>query len=84
MAQIWIHGVSVSLGGPLLLDEATLPIDAGERIGLLGRNGTGKSTLLKMLNGDIPPDSGEIVKKRRDTGFPPPPGCARRSARNGL
>ncbi len=62
MTQIWIHDVSVSLGGPLLLDGATLPIEEGERIGLLGRNGAGKSTLLKMLNGDIPPDSGEIVK----------------------
>ena len=62
MAQVWLHDVSVSLGGPLLLDAATLPIEAGERIGLLGRNGAGKSTLLKMLNGDIPPDSGEIVR----------------------
>ena len=62
MAQVWLHDVSVSLGGPLLLDGATLPIEAGERIGLLGRNGAGKSTLLKMLNGDIPPDSGEIVR----------------------
>ena len=62
MALIWIHDVSVSFGGPLLLDGATLPIEAGERIGLLGRNGTGKSTLLKMLNGEIGPDSGEIVK----------------------
>ena len=62
MAQVWLHDVSVSLGGPLLLDGATLPIEAGESIGLLGRNGAGKSTLLKMLNGDIPPDSGEIVR----------------------
>jgi len=61
MAQIWIDDVSVSLGGPLLLDAATLAIEQGERIGLLGRNGTGKSTLLKMLNGEISPDSGEIV-----------------------
>ncbi|MHB1345199.1 MAG: ATP-binding cassette domain-containing protein, partial [Thermoleophilia bacterium] len=60
--HIWIHDVSVSLGGPLLLDGATLPIEAGARIGLLGRNGAGKSTLLRMLSGDIPPDSGEIVK----------------------
>jgi ATP-binding cassette subfamily F protein uup len=62
MAQIWIHDVSVSFGGPLLLDGATLPIEAGERIGLLGRNGTGKSTLLKLLSGGVSPDSGEIVK----------------------
>lgn len=62
MAQVWIHDVSVSFGGPLLLDGATLQIEEGERIGLLGRNGTGKSTLLKMLCGDLPPDSGEIVK----------------------
>jgi ATP-binding cassette subfamily F protein uup len=62
MTQIWIHEVSISLGGPRLLDGATLPIEAGERIGLLGRNGAGKSTLLKMINGDVPPDSGEIVK----------------------
>ena len=62
MTQIWLHDVSVSLGGPLLLDGATLPIEEGERIGLLGRNGAGKSTLLNVLNGSIPPDSGEIVK----------------------
>lgn len=62
MALIWINDVTVSFGGPLLLDGASLRIEQGERIGLLGRNGAGKSTLLKMLNGDIPPDRGEIVK----------------------
>ncbi|MBN1628330.1 MAG: ATP-binding cassette domain-containing protein [Thermoleophilia bacterium] len=62
MPQIWIHDISLSLGGPLLLDGATLSVEVGERIGLLGRNGAGKSTLLKMLNGDVSPDSGEIVR----------------------
>jgi len=62
MALIWINDVSVSFGGPLLLDGVSLRIEQGERIGLLGRNGAGKSTLLKLLNGDIPPDGGEIVK----------------------
>lgn len=62
MAFIWINNVSVSFGGPLLLDGATLQIEEGERVGLLGRNGSGKSTLLKMLNGEIPADRGEIVK----------------------
>ncbi len=62
MALIWINNVSVSFGGPLLLDGATLQIEEGERVGLLGRNGAGKSTLMKMLNGEIPADRGEIVK----------------------
>ena len=61
MGLIWINGVSVSFGGPRLLDGASLQIEAGERIGLVGRNGSGKSTLLKLLTGDVPPDSGEII-----------------------
>ena len=62
MGLIWINEVSVSFGGPRLLDNATLQIEAGERIGLLGRNGSGKSTLMKLLMGDITPDSGEIIR----------------------
>ena len=62
MGLIWINEVSVSFGGPRLLDGATLQIEAGERIGLLGRNGSGKSTLMKLLMGDIAPDSGEIIR----------------------
>jgi ATP-binding cassette subfamily F protein uup len=62
MGLIWINEVSVSFGGPRLLDGATLQIEAGERIGLLGRNGSGKSTLMKLLAGDVAPDSGEIVR----------------------
>ena len=62
MGLIWINEVSVSFGGPRLLDGASLQIEAGERIGLLGRNGSGKSTLMKLLMGDIPPDTGEIIR----------------------
>ena len=62
MGLIWINEVSVSFGGPRLLDGATLQIEAGERIGLLGRNGSGKSTLMKLLVGDIAPDSGGIIR----------------------
>ena len=62
MGIIAINDVSVSFGGPLLLDGATLQIEAGERIGLLGRNGAGKSTLLKLIRGDIPPDQGTIIR----------------------
>jgi len=62
MGLIRIHEVSVSFGGPRLLDGATLQIEAGERIGLLGRNGSGKSTLMKLLAGEVSPDSGEITR----------------------
>jgi ATP-binding cassette subfamily F protein uup len=61
MALLWINNLSISFGGPLLLDGASLQIEAGERIGLLGRNGSGKSTLMKLMHGDIPPDRGEII-----------------------
>ena len=50
----------VSFGGPKLLDDAGFTIAKRERICLLGRNGEGKSTLLRILNGEIEPDSGEI------------------------
>ncbi len=61
MALILINDVSISFGGPRLLDGVTLQIEAGERIGLLGRNGSGKSTLMKLLAGQIVPDAGGIV-----------------------
>ena len=60
MALLWINNISISFGGPQLIDGASLQIEAGERIGLLGRNGSGKSTLMKLLNRDLVPDAGEI------------------------
>ncbi|MBI9082999.1 MAG: ATP-binding cassette domain-containing protein [Desulfobacterales bacterium] len=50
----------MGFGGADLLDGVDLEIHAGDRICLLGRNGTGKTTLLKLISGDIKPDSGEI------------------------
>src|SRR5512137_1602831 len=64
MGLLWINEVSISFGGPLLLDSASLQIEAGERIGLLGRNGSGKSTLMKLLHGDLVPDKGEIIRDK--------------------
>ncbi|MFI3252887.1 MAG: ABC-F family ATP-binding cassette domain-containing protein [Eubacteriales bacterium] len=47
--------------GQQLLDNITFQIDSGQRVGLLGKNGCGKTTLLKMLTGSISPDEGQIV-----------------------
>src|SRR4030042_6118367 len=61
MALILINDLSIRFGGPWLLDGVTLQIEAGERIGLLGRNGSGKSTQMKLMAGQIVPDAGGIV-----------------------
>ena len=62
MALISYRNLSVSFGGPLLLDNVGITIDKKERICLLGRNGEGKSTLLRILSGQIQPDKGEVEK----------------------
>ncbi len=64
MALIQLKNIQVSFGGPPLLDELSLTIDAGERICLIGRNGAGKSTLMKVLNREIKADSGEIIVEK--------------------
>ena len=47
-----------------ILDAATLGIEEGDRIGLVGRNGCGKTTFLKILAGLQSPDSGEVTARR--------------------
>lgn len=64
MALFSMQEVSLSFGGPQLLDKVNLQIEEGERVCLLGRNGTGKSTLMKMIKGDVAPDAGEITRQQ--------------------
>jgi ATP-binding cassette subfamily F protein 3 len=60
MSLLVISGAVIRIGGRTLLDAADLTIDAGRRIGLVGRNGAGKSTLLRAIAGELPIDGGEI------------------------
>ena len=63
MAIISLRDLSVQFGGPAVLDGVSLSIAPGERSAVTGRNGEGKSTLLKVIAGLIEPDSGEIIAK---------------------
>jgi ATP-binding cassette subfamily F protein 3 len=60
MSLLAIRDLTIRIGGRTLLDRADLTVEAGRRIGLLGRNGAGKSTLLNAIAGEMPVDGGEI------------------------
>ncbi|ASP17967.1 ABC transporter ATP-binding protein [Neisseria sp. KEM232] len=55
------ENLSFAVGHVALLDKAAFQLDAGERVGLIGRNGAGKSSLLKILAGVQKPDDGQLV-----------------------
>ena len=57
-----LKDVSLAFGGPNVLDGVSLSVSRGLRAALTGRNGEGKSTLLKVMAGSLEPDSGEIVR----------------------
>ena len=59
-----IHNLSISFQGEFLFEEITYRLGAGDRIGLVGKNGAGKSTMLKILAGDLEPDTGQIAKEK--------------------
>jgi ATP-binding cassette subfamily F protein uup len=60
MPLIQLQALDYSVGGPLLLENVDLTIEPNERICVVGRNGEGKSTLLRLLGGEIVPDDGEV------------------------
>lgn len=59
-----IHNLSVSFQGEYLFQEISFRLGAGDRIGLIGKNGAGKSTMLKIISGDQEYDSGQIAKDK--------------------
>lgn len=63
MPLLRLANVSIAYGTHALLDHAEFQLDAGERVGLLGRNGEGKSTLMKIIAGNILPDHGDIWRQ---------------------
>lgn len=64
MNVLSLDGVSKTLLDAPLFENVTLGIDAGEKIGFIGRNGSGKSTFLRILSGELEPDAGSISRNR--------------------
>ena len=79
--MLHITDISKSFGNQVLLDAASLHVKPGMRIGLVGPNGTGKTTLLRLIVGELPPDGGEISARKglrigflpQEIGSRPPP-----------
>ncbi|MBK8753476.1 MAG: ATP-binding cassette domain-containing protein [Candidatus Competibacteraceae bacterium] len=63
MPLLNIDNISIAFGAEKLLDGASFQLDPGERVCLIGRNGTGKTTLLRLLTGESLPDGGEIWRQ---------------------
>jgi ATP-binding cassette subfamily F protein 3 len=58
--MLHVNDLTVRVAGRLLLDQATVALEAGVKAGLVGRNGTGKTTLLRVVKGDLAPDGGGV------------------------
>ncbi|MYB04010.1 MAG: ABC transporter ATP-binding protein [Acidimicrobiaceae bacterium] len=67
-ALLAASGVSVAFSGIRALNDVTLRVDAGERVGLIGPNGAGKTTLFNCLLGILQPDSGRVMLNGADVG----------------
>jgi len=64
MAQLNLKNITLNFGSAPLFDSINLQIHRGEKITLLGRNGAGKTTFMKLINGDIEADSGEMIREK--------------------
>jgi ATP-binding cassette subfamily F protein 3 len=63
MTQIQVSGVAVEFGATTVFRDVTFTVAAGERWGIVGRNGTGKTTLFRLLTGEMPPTRGTVVRQ---------------------
>ncbi|MCK5083778.1 MAG: ATP-binding cassette domain-containing protein, partial [Candidatus Omnitrophica bacterium] len=64
MALISLQEITLSFGGPLVFDHVSMQLEPGERVALLGRNGVGKTTLMKAMAGQIEIDRGDIIYQK--------------------
>ena len=63
--MLQVNELVVEVGGRVLLDRASFTLQAGDKVGLVGRNGAGKTSLLKILAGEAPQTSGDVLRRGR-------------------
>ncbi|MEO5368890.1 MAG: ATP-binding cassette domain-containing protein [Magnetococcus sp. DMHC-1] len=63
MALVHVQNCCLGFGGGALLDGVDLPLERGERVCLVGRNGAGKTTLMRIISGELLPDTGIVVRQ---------------------
>jgi ATPase subunit of ABC transporter with duplicated ATPase domains len=65
MANLQVQNVTKSYGGKKLFEDVTVNFTVGKRYGLTGPNGAGKSTFMKILSGDLDPDTGSVSRPEK-------------------
>lgn len=61
MSVISLQEISLAISGKILFEDITLQLEIGQRVAMIGRNGVGKTTLMKVISGDVTVDSGKVV-----------------------
>ncbi|MFZ8916082.1 MAG: ATP-binding cassette domain-containing protein, partial [Ilumatobacteraceae bacterium] len=61
--MLQVQALTVEVGGRVVVDQATFTVMAKDKVGLVGRNGAGKTSLFKVLGGDVEPTLGKVMRK---------------------
>ena len=64
MISIGVENISLSFGGETILDGINFSLNEGDKLGIVGVNGAGKSSLLRIITGEYMPDNGNICSKK--------------------
>ncbi|MCL5279737.1 MAG: ATP-binding cassette domain-containing protein [Planctomycetes bacterium] len=64
MAVVTLQDIHKAFGPEVVLDELSLQLHAGEKVGMVGANGTGKTTILKLITGELTPDMGRVIRQK--------------------
>ncbi len=64
MASIAVNGISYSIGVDVILKDVSFSLEEGDKLGVVGVNGSGKSTLMKIISGELEPDSGDVFTSK--------------------